>query len=363
MLTAAAVPFAPIVDLARNTANRVVGLDPNTAEGGATKYTDAAGDAFRRDLDAPGPLTNRFTQGLVSSVTGARPAQAAPPTGRPGPIAALAKPTAAPFQTASAAPSTFQGGVMSVRGNPGAEQEMMANVPSDWVGASGGKPGETRLYSPDAISRLAQRNLMPSTYEADKQKLRGYFMRYLASGDLEGARRTAMTPEDMTLLGAAEAQFQDARAGGPAPNYIQAIANGQNIMAGQQKQQAGGIEMQGKILELAQKRQFNDLYTKYLASTNPAERARLQESILALTGKDKPEEWAALHAAGGNDPFNAMAKLPDSIVALNKRTGQARVLAGGPQDMVAAAKVAIANGADKKAVNARLVQMGYKELQ
>ena len=78
----------------------------------------------------------------------------------------------------------------------------------------------------------------------------------------------------------------------------------------------------------------SDLGSKLAAATDPKQRDQLSSTLLSLLGKDKPEEYQVIHAAGAEslapDGFTKI-KGPDTIVVLNKRTGAREVINLGAQ--------------------------------
>ena len=85
-------------------------------------------------------------------------------------------------------------------------------------------------------------------------------------------------------------------------------------------------------LKLEQQKRLNDLGSKLAASKDPKERDQISSTLLALLGKDKPEEYQVIHAPGAESVGpDGMTKLkgPDSIVIMNKRTGAREVMQMG----------------------------------
>lgn len=123
--------------------------------------------------------------------------------------------------------------------------------------------------------------------------------------------------------------------------------------------------------KLEQQRRLNTLGNVLATSKDPAERQRASDALLALMGRDKPEEYQVIHAAGGtrpdpNNPTGPALKSADSIVIFNRKKGTYESIQLGTNepaqggDPVAEAKAAVARGANKDQVNARLAAMGYK---
>jgi len=96
----------------------------------------------------------------------------------------------------------------------------------------------------------------------------------------------------------------------------------------------GAVTLQAEQLKLEQQKRINDLGSKLAAATDPKQRDQLSSTLLSLLGKDKPEEYQVIHAAGAEslapDGFTKI-KGPDTIVVLNKRTGAREVINLGAQ--------------------------------
>lgn len=135
----------------------------------------------------------------------------------------------------------------------------------------------------------------------------------------------------------------------PQRNAIEEFARGQGVVnANEEARQrgagtaqglkTGAVELEGKKigiagakLDLAGKQRLNDLGTKLTTTTDPKEAALVHSQILALLGKDKPEEYHITHAPGATraDANGVVTKDPDSVYVINKRTGAAELLGGG----------------------------------
>ncbi|QIW89233.1 hypothetical protein 8P_022 [Pseudomonas phage 8P] len=101
-----AMPFAVGIDAARSGAARLVGGDPNTLEGGADKYTDAAGSTLSEGLRDADQVVEGFKAG-ARDVLGVQKAQAAPSVVAPAAASpAQATPAATQARTQQAAPAT-----------------------------------------------------------------------------------------------------------------------------------------------------------------------------------------------------------------------------------------------------------------
>lgn len=143
--TVGGIIAAPVIDAGRNTLIRAAGGDPNTAEGGPTKYQDRAFNEIQPTLNAAqaaGDIARRGASSAVLSITGARPAvaQASPQVPPSGAIAQPSLPTppkpSAPAATGIATPPaggyvhSSVGGIVR-RGNE------FTNAPEAVAGASG----------------------------------------------------------------------------------------------------------------------------------------------------------------------------------------------------------------------------------
>ncbi|HBP2507884.1 TPA: hypothetical protein L5X69_000662 [Pseudomonas aeruginosa] len=143
--TVGGILAAPVIDAGRNTLIRAAGGDPNTAEGGSTKYQDRAFNEIQPTLNAvqaAGDMARRGASSAVLSITGAQPAvaQASSQISPSGAVAQPSLPTppkpSAPTAKGIAAPPaggyvhSSVGGIVR-RGNE------FTNAPSAVAGASG----------------------------------------------------------------------------------------------------------------------------------------------------------------------------------------------------------------------------------
>lgn len=147
---------APVADAVRRTAISAAGGDPETAQGGANKYTEAAQEFYsgstRPVVDAASNLASSAGQ-TVLSTTGAKPLQGigdsaatAGSTPKPAPVGAVNKPQTppAPGQSQGQQPSgngyqTAGAGIVGRRGANGTME--FTNDPTAVKGASGQLPG------------------------------------------------------------------------------------------------------------------------------------------------------------------------------------------------------------------------------
>lgn len=141
----------------------------------------------------------------------------------------------------------------------------------------------------------------------------------------------------------------------PRRNYIDDFARGQNAVSAageianrtaltQQQLDTGAIDQAGKRiavagaqLDLQGKQRLNELGTALTTATDPKQIARLHSQMLALLGKDKPEEYTVTHAPGASrvDPQTyAVVKDPDTLYITNRRTGVTEQIGGAKQGPV-----------------------------
>jgi hypothetical protein len=138
--------------------------------------------------------------------------------------------------------------------------------------------------------------------------------------------------------------------------------NAESGLLGAQTKEAGA--------KTASLERVNNLTSALGAAKTPEERQTLTRQLLLATGHN-PDEWTAFHIQGGNDPNNPLIRLPDRVVMTNKN-GESKFLDGmgahgqaaqpSKEDAMAQARDAIAKGAPKDAINARLQSMGYGTL-
>lgn len=133
-----------------------------------------------------------------------------------------------------------------------------------------------------------------------------------------------------------------AKAGMPLPTGENGVAQNAAALAEQANRantradlaQNSVIGRDAERLKLEQQRRLTELGGALANAKDPAERQRLSETLLSLLGKDKPEEYTVIHAAGaqsiGPDGFTPI-KGPDNVVVFNKRTGAREVLQLGQQ--------------------------------
>jgi hypothetical protein len=269
-------------------------------------------------------------------------------------------------------------------------------------------------------------SVIPSSAEADKSFLSKAFQRYISSGDLEGARRTAVSAEDMAALGTAEGNFMRARAqeaqdaplrrmlqemiekAGKEParfgqayrgkNGRDVVEDGRQQYAGlaqklgqalaaqgrggqeQSPQQAAALVSQNRAngqaaaLDTATKQQalqnsqlMAALQKSIVTETDPKKREQAIESLQAITGKyERPQPAAKLVPIDvDTGKKDVMGQPIYKKGVINPETGE--VVGGSKQakptrqSLKSEADAAIAAGADKKAVEARLNQM-YKDM-
>lgn len=114
-----------------------------------------------------------------------------------------------------------------------------------------------------------------------------------------------------------------------------------------------------KQIGIGQKARLSALQDQVVNGKTDAEKQAAIKSLNSLSGRQEAK-YKALTAGGGTDELGK--KLPERVVVVDENTGRF-INEGAPQagDMLAEAKAAIAKGADRAAVNARLKQAGIKE--
>lgn len=210
--------------------------------------------------------------------------------------------------------------------------------------------GADVVLAPENKGYDQQRALIGARAAEDARRVIG------ASGDVAAANARFPRANDRNMIGEAQTAGEIINRG--------AISEGE----AQQRIIGGQIEKQ----KLEQQRRLNTLGNVLATSKDAGERARASEALLALMGKDKPEEYTVTHMSGGSrladpsNPLSSIVKEADRVVITNKRTGTHESIQLGTNepaqggDPVAEAKAAVARGANKDQVNARLKAMGYK---
>lgn len=119
------------------------------------------------------------------------------------------------------------------------------------------------------------------------------------------------------------------------------------------------LENEARQIEVEKGRRINSLQERAINGKTDEEKQSARQSLAALgVGQKLQDEYDAKVV----ENWDKGMKNGEQVVTYNKRTGQ-QVNQSAPQagDMLAEARVAIAKGADRAAVNARLKQAGIKE--
>ncbi|MGL4233695.1 MAG: hypothetical protein ACRCWJ_20175 [Casimicrobium sp.] len=293
----------------------------------------------------------------------------------------------------------------------------------DGISRVDGGPFKTPMFTDNPQRAAAEYgsnlSVIPSSADADRKLLQGAFQRYINSGDLEGARRTAVSADDMAALGLAEKQFVDARArdaeqaplrrmmtelfekaskeparfGQPAGRRGQAApderANALALLqqlspmmtqpqqpqtsplaavaaqaAARGQARATEVDTATKEQTLQSGQQMNALRAALAREKDPATRAQLTETIQVLTGKyEKPPAAPKLMPIDVDTGQKDVMGQPIYKKGLaNPETGE--IVSGAKQQpktsraaLEQEAQAAIAAGANKDAVNKRLQEM------
>jgi hypothetical protein len=99
---------------------------------------------------------------------------------------------------------------------------------------------------------------------------------------------------------------------------------GQDMNLKGEELRAAGNPMDNKVKQasLDQQKQVSDLQAKYLAATDPKEKAAYAEQIRGLSGKSGEDDVVVVPGGEYTDPDNSMVKLKGKPTIYNKRTGQ-----------------------------------------
>ena len=82
------------------------------------------------------------------------------------------------------------------------------------------------------------------------------------------------------------------------------------------------LDNKAKQAALDQTKQVSDLHTKYLAATDPKERAALADQIRGMSGKGTDDDVVVVPGGEFTDPDNPMVKMKQPSMIYNRRTGQ-----------------------------------------
>lgn len=113
-----------------------------------------------------------------------------------------------------------------------------------------------------------------------------------------------------------------------------------------------------KQIGIGQKARLSALQDQVVNGKTDAEKLAAIKSLNSLSGRQEAK-YKALTAGGGKNALGEV--MPERVVVVDENTGRF-INEGAPQagDMLAEARAAIAKGADRAAVNARLKQAGIK---
>lgn len=186
---------------------------------------------------------------------------------------------------------------------------------------------------------------------ANREQSQEYYAAIAAENAMRGVYRPSITEQIVT--NASTVATPGGRAGAP-PVILPQVNQGQRSVDinGAESRRRDLVEEEIKVQnarsaratseltqqteqqKLDQQKRINDIGAKLAAATDQKQRDQLSSTLLALLGKDKPEEYQVIHAPGaetiGPDGFTKL-KGPDSIVVLNKRTGALEVMQLGAQ--------------------------------
>lgn len=113
----------------------------------------------------------------------------------------------------------------------------------------------------------------------------------------------------------------------------QGAADRAALTTNQQNKDVIGNAVEKQKLEHAQR--LNQLGAAITGAKTPAEREKASKDLLTLLGKDKPEEYQVIHAAGGSrlapDGYTVLRD-PDRIAIVHKQTGKTEFVGGGGQE-------------------------------
>lgn len=167
-------------------------------------------------------------------------------------------------------------------------------------------------------------------------------------------QQTARDAQSMNANNAAVTQGLTRRA------QDQAAARDADRMRIEEQRLAGNpLDNQDRQLEINRKARINALQEQAINGKTDEEKQSAIKALNSLSGRQE-SKYKALTAGGGK---NAMGEvMPERVVVVDENTGRF-INEGAPQagDMLAEARAAIAKGADRAAVNARLKQAGIKE--
>ena len=333
--TAAGILAAPVIDAGRNTAIRAAGGDPNTAEGGSTKYQDRAFGEIQPALkaaEAVGDATRRGAGNAVLSITGAKPVAAVQSPGSSAPSASIAalpdkpalpatsKPGSATASMPPAAGNGYQNtGIAGVVGRRGANGQMeFTNEAGAVSGAQGNLAGhgdgKGTLSIISGGAEGMRRNLRAAEILQQTRRANNPGMTVTVVED--STRGTKAEREARAAAAQAQSLASAGKGGALAQPPVDYAATNRNLAAGE----AADLQANAaKRNDQAQQR-VQDVLTRLTdQDTPPAEREQLQRTYATLTTPAK-DRYVLQDTVLGYDEMSQKPIL--GRVALDTTTGQ-----------------------------------------
>ena len=380
----AALPFAAGIDAARRGATHLVGGDPNTLEGGGSKYADAASATFSQGSQETGQVLEGFKAG-ARDVLGVQKAAAAPSAVAPAPAnpaqAAPAATTAtqARTQPASAPAVPAAGGDLPTDTTPRAND--ITRVGNSFSGTDiglgftiNGRPaGESFQGEQSAQNKAAVDALMARTPEfgagsgalatagqapvmgnnpggpsfavigdSSQQDRARQRLISAASTPYRGAQNGQLTANQLRTMSDL-IQSDDRNATSMATNsennavrMAEAAMREQGQNARTQLQEQGqnsrfeasneldqrriGGEEEARGFSTRAQQRIERLYEQY-DKAKPEDRAAIAEQIRVLNGKDQPARYAVAQGGQEIDPVTGQLVTRPAMV-FNQQTGE-----------------------------------------
>lgn len=318
-------------------------------------------DYRRRENMIPGPRgpvpRSVVADNVAAFIEKKNPTFSRPSTTTPSASAAPKTPpaTTAPATPAPAGPITRN--ASSVNKGPGMAGSVTRNL----------EPPTKQTSFTNADAEQYKTSSNDSSYTPIAERLASYQRGIAAFQDLGEAREA----DSMGISQERYRQQKDRRQFGKE-NAAKLTEQRRGLIADQASRQqeldANAPQRQAQVMSNENMARLQDVFAQMAQETDPAKIQQLYMQSLAMQGKSPEAQFDV--ARGGQetvtDPVTGETKVitrPD--VAFNRFTGDMR---SAPQaqdaqpDVMAEAQAAIAAGADKAAVNARLKQMGLQEI-
>lgn len=134
----------------------------------------------------------------------------------------------------------------------------------------------------------------------------------------QGQAEAGQLAQQTAATGLAAAALRDDKR-----NALESRGQDMHLMGEEIRVNGNPLDNKAKQAALDQQKQVADLHAKYLAATDPKERAALADQIRGISGKGNGEDDVVVVPGGEfTDPDNSLVKLKGRPTIYNKRTGQ-----------------------------------------